>query len=383
VTDLAALDALADRLAAALGERVERDVPFSRLTTYGLGGPAAVLVRAVDERDLAAVARALPPGVPFLTVGRGSNLLVADEGFAGVAILLDGPLADLEIPAPGGPGESSIRAGGGVKLPVLARQAAAAGWGGVEFFAGIPGSVGGAVRMNAGGHGKETVEVLRRAWLVDLGAGGGAAVEQRPVEALDLTYRHSNLGPAHVVVRAEFAVTARPAEECKAEIDEVVRWRRANQPGGNNAGSVFTNPPGDSAGRLIDACGLKGFRVGTAWVSERHANFFQAEPDGQGRATDVVGLVLEVQRRVEVETGVHLVPELRRVAFAGLAGARPGAPEAWPGEDHAALMGASGAHGGLASGGFAAPPGAPSPGSSGAWGPNPMPGRDLLALGGL
>jgi len=205
----------------------------------------------------------------------------------------------------------------------------------VEFFAGIPGSVGGAVRMNAGGHGRETVEVLRRVWLVDLGAGGGAAVEERPVASLDLTYRHSNLGPAQVVVRAEFAVTARPADECKAEIDEVVRWRRANQPGGNNAGSVFTNPPGDSAGRLIDACGLKGFRVGTAWVSERHANFFQAEPDGQGRATDVVNLVLEVQRRVEVETGVHLVPELRRVAFAGLAGARPGAPEAWPGEDHA------------------------------------------------
>jgi UDP-N-acetylmuramate dehydrogenase len=333
------LDAVAARLAAALGERVERDVPFSRLTTYGLGGPAAVLVRAVDESDLTAVARTLPPGVPFLCVGRGSNLLVADEGFAGVAILLEGPLADLEIVAdPTDPGDGTVLAGAGVKLPVLARQAAAAGWGGVEFFAGIPGSVGGAVRMNAGGHGKETVEVLRRAWLVDLGAGGDAAVEERPVASLDLTYRHSNIGPAHVVVRAEFAVTARPAEECKAEIDEVVRWRRANQPGGNNAGSVFTNPPGDSAGRLIDGCGLKGFRVGTAWVSERHANFFQAEPDGRGRASDVVGLVLEVQRRVEVETGVHLVPELRRVAFAGLAGARPGAPEAWPGEDHAATF---------------------------------------------
>ena len=329
------LDAVADRLTAELGERIERDVPFSRLTTYGLGGPAAVLVRATGEADLLAVARTLPPGVPFLSVGRGSNLLVADEGFAGVVVLLDGPLADLGIPQAGGRAEASIRAGGGVKLPVLARQAAAAGWGGVEFFAGIPGSVGGAVRMNAGGHGRETVEVLRRVWLVDLGAGGGAAVEERPVASLDLTYRHSNLGPAQVVVRAEFAVTARPADECKAEIDEVVRWRRANQPGGNNAGSVFTNPPGDSAGRLIDACGLKGFRVGTAWVSERHANFFQAEPDGQGRATDVVNLVLEVQRRVEVETGVHLVPELRRVAFAGLAGARPGAPEAWPGEDHA------------------------------------------------
>jgi UDP-N-acetylmuramate dehydrogenase len=333
------LDTVAERLSAALGERIERDVPFARLTTYGLGGPAAILVRAVDEGDLAAVGRALPPGVPFLCVGRGSNLLVADEGFAGVAVVLEGALADLEIPAAGEPGsQATIRAGAGVKLPVLARQAAAAGWGGVEFFAGIPGSVGGAVRMNAGGHGRETVEVLRRAWLVDLGAGGDTAVEERPVESLDLTYRHSNLGPAQVVVGAEFAVRVRPAEQCKAEIDEVVRWRRANQPGGNNAGSVFTNPPGDSAGRLIDACGLKGFRVGTAWVSERHANFFQAEPDGRGRAADVVALVLEVQRQVEAATGVHLVPELRRVAFAGLAGARPGAPEAWPGEDHAATF---------------------------------------------
>jgi UDP-N-acetylmuramate dehydrogenase len=332
------LDAVAARLSAALGGRVERDVPFTRLTTYGLGGPAAVLVRAVDERDLAAVARALPPGVPFLCVGRGSNLLVADEGFAGVVVALEGPLADLRLPDPNESGQGTVLAGGGVKLPVLARQAAAAGWDGVQFFAGIPGSVGGAVRMNAGGHGKETVEVLQRAWLVDLGAGGDVEVEERPVEALDLTYRHSNVGPAHVVVRAEFAVTARPGEECKAEIDEVVRWRRANQPGGNNAGSVFTNPPGDSAGRLIDACGLKGFRVGTAWVSERHANFFQAEPDGRGRAADVVALVLQVQHQVEAATGVHLVPELRRVAFAGLAGARPGAPEAWPGEDHAATF---------------------------------------------
>jgi UDP-N-acetylmuramate dehydrogenase len=266
---------------------------------------------------------------------------VADEGFAGVAVLLDGPLAELTIvPDPADPGRAVVVAGGGVRLPVLARQAAAAGWGGVEFFAGIPGSVGGAVRMNAGGHGKETVEVLRRAWVVDV-SGGRSDIEERPVGSLDLTYRHSNLGPGHVVVRAEFTVTARPAEECKAEIDEVVRWRRANQPGGNNAGSVFTNPPGDSAGRLIDYCGLKGFRVGTAWVSERHANFFQAEPDGQGRAADVVALVLEVQQRVEAETGVHLVPELRRVAFAGLAGARPGAPQAWPGEDHATLAGTS------------------------------------------
>jgi UDP-N-acetylmuramate dehydrogenase len=348
-----AVETVAARLEVALGRPVERDVPFASLTTYGLGGPAAVLVRARSESDLDAVARSLRPGVPFLCVGRGSNLLVADEGFAGVAVLLDGPLAELSIEADPADRESAVVvAGGGVRLPVLARQASAAGWGGVEFFAGIPGSVGGAVRMNAGGHGKETVEVLRRAWVVDLGAGepGGRGVsprqgrreplptvQERPVGSLQLSYRHSNLGPAHVVVRAEFAVTARPAGECKAEIDEVVRWRRANQPGGNNAGSVFTNPPGDSAGRLIDASGLKGFRVGTAWVSERHANFFQAEPDGRGRAADVVALVLAVQRRVAEDSGITLVPELRRVAFAGMVGARPGAPAAWPGEDHAAI----------------------------------------------
>jgi len=341
MTPSEALEDVAARLEAALDRPVERDVPFASLTTYGLGGPAAVLVRVRQESDLAALARALLPGVPFLCVGRGSNLLVADEGFAGVAVLLDGGLADLAFgpdPAGGGDGARAV-AGGGVRLPVLARQAAAAGWGGLEFFAGIPGSVGGAVRMNAGGHGHETVEVLRRAWVADLSAGGDVA--ERPAASLDLGYRHSNVGPAGVVVRAEFAVSARPPEEARAEIDEVVRWRRANQPGGNNAGSVFTNPPGDSAGRLIDACGLKGFRVGTAWVSERHANFFQAEPDGRGRAADVVALVLEVQRRVAAETGVRLVPELRRVAFAGLAGARPGAPPAWPGEDHAAVAGST------------------------------------------
>jgi UDP-N-acetylmuramate dehydrogenase len=356
------VDEAAARLVSALPGRVERDVPFARLTTYGLGGPAAVLVRATGEVELEALARALPPGVPFLCVGRGSNLLVADEGFAGVAVLLDGPLADLEIvPDRADPARAAVVAGGGVRLPVLARQAAAAGWGGLEFFAGIPGSAGGAVRMNAGGHGRETVEVLRRAWVIDLGVGG-AGVKERTVESLDLTYRHSNLTPAHVVVRAELAVERRASEDCKAEIDEVVRWRRANQPGGNNAGSVFTNPSGDSAGRLIDACGLKGFRVGTAWVSERHANFFQAEPDGRSRAADVVALVLEVQRRVAEATGVTLVPELRRVAFAGQAGARPGAPTAWPGEDHAAVVRAG-------------------PDPSGGWGPNPMPGRASLAGG--
>lgn len=316
----------ADGLEAVLAGRVRREVPFAELTTYRLGGPAAVLVTVGTEGEVTALAGALPAGVPVLVVGRGSNLLVADEGFAGVAILLDGGLAGFDCE------EGRVRAGGGLALPVLARRSAAAGQAGLEFFVGIPGSVGGAVRMNAGGHGRETVEVLERAWTADLARGGG--FRERATGELGLGYRRSSLGPYEVVVAAEFRVAPDAAAACEARIDEVVRWRRANQPGGSNAGSVFTNPPGDSAGRLIDACGLKGLSVGGVRVSERHANFFQAEPGA--RAADVVGLVAEVTRRVEGETGIRLVPELRPVGFAGQPGARPGAPAAWSGEQAAA-----------------------------------------------
>jgi len=306
------------RLEAVLPGRVRRDVPFAELTTYRLGGPAAVLVRLAGAADVEGIAGALD-AVPFLVVGRGSNLLVADEGFAGVALALEGELAGLEV------GADTVVAGGGLALPVLARRTAAAGLTGLEFYVGIPGSVGGTVRMNAGGHGRETVEVLRRAWIADL--AGGGRLEERTAASLELGYRRSALGPAGVVVQAEFTVSGRHPAECEAEIDEIVRWRRANQPGGSNAGSVFTNPPGDTAGRLIDACGLKRLRVGGVRVSERHANFFQADPGA--RAADVVALVLEVQRRVESASGVRLHPELRPAGFAGQPGSRPGAPPAW------------------------------------------------------
>jgi UDP-N-acetylmuramate dehydrogenase len=329
MTTQASLEQVAARLEALLPGHVRRDVPFAELTTYRLGGPAAVLVRLADVAGVEAVAAAVLPGgsggspgvadLPVLVVGRGSNLLVADEGFAGVALVLEGDLAGLEL------GADTVVAGGGLALPVLARRTAAAGLSGLEFYVGIPGSVGGAVRMNAGGHGRETVEVLRRAWVADL--AGDGRLGERTTHSLEFGYRRSALGPTGVVVRAEFTVTRRDPAECEAEVDEIVRWRRANQPGGSNAGSVFTNPPGDAAGRLIDACGLKGLRVGGVRVSERHANFFQAEPGA--RAADVVSLVLEVQRQVEAATGVRLHPELRPVGFAGQPGARPGAPAAW------------------------------------------------------
>ncbi len=304
------LDAIAGRLAAA-GARVEREVPVADLTTYHVGGPLAVLVRAGSAAELGAVAEALAgdPLPPLLVVGRGSNLLVADAGFAGLGLALDGAFDVLDLDAAPG----TIRAGAAVALPVLARRTAAAGATGLEFYVGIPGSVGGAVRMNAGGHGRETAAVLVEAEVADLAAGGVPA--PRAVDDLDLGYRRSALGPSEVVTGASFRVAPGDPAAAEEEVAAIVRWRREHQPGGANAGSVFSNPPGDSAGRLIDSLGLKGLRVGGAVVSPKHANFFQAETGA--RADDVRRLVLEVRRQVRDATGVTLVPELRMVGFEG------------------------------------------------------------------
>ncbi len=295
-------------LDARLPGRVRRDVSSAELTTYRCGGPLAVFVRAEHEDDLAVVAEVLRPvAVPVLVVGRGSNLLVADAGFSGVAITLAGELEQLDIDR----GSARVRAGGGVALPVLARRAAAVGVGGLEFFVGIPGSVGGAVRMNAGGHGADTDEVIVTARVVDLGDGG--AREMGRVE-LGLGYRRSALSPLAVVVGAVFAGRRDEPASCTERVDEIVRWRREHQPGGQNAGSVFTNPPGDAAGRLIEAAGCKGARIGGAVVSEKHANFFVADPGAS--AADVYALMRLVQQRVEGASGVHLEPELRCIGFA-------------------------------------------------------------------
>ena len=302
------LDALADELDARLPGRVARAQPLAELTTYRLGGPLAVVVRVADDAELAAVAELVAKHDPaVLVVGRGSNLLVADSGFEGLGVVLTGTFEELTIDTAAG----RARAGGAVPLPVLARQTAAAGLGGLEFFVGIPGSVGGAVRMNAGGHGRETREVLDRAWVADLRTG--AAPIPRTPDELDLGYRHSDLSATDVVTGAELVGVADDPAACGERIDDVVRWRREHQPGGANAGSVFRNPEGDSAGRLIDAAGLKGLRVGGATVSEKHANFFQADPGAT--AGDVHALVREVQRRVRDDSGVCLQPELHMVGF--------------------------------------------------------------------
>jgi len=298
-----ALDAVAD----ALGARALRDVALGARTTYRVGGPAAVAVDAQDEADLLAVHRALLAAdapVPVVVLGQGSNLLVADAGFAGLVVVLGGGFAWVEV------ADASVRAGGATKLPVVARRAAAAGLRGLEWAVGVPGSVGGAVRMNAGGHGSDMAAVLARCGLFDLATGEAHDVDPA---RLDLGYRRSAVGPAQVVVWASFAVAPGSAGDAEAVVADVVRWRRQHQPGGSNAGSVFTNPPGDSAGRLVEAAGLKGERLGSAQVSLKHANFIQA--DAGGSADDVWRLVQRVRAVVEEHSGVALVPELRVLGF--------------------------------------------------------------------
>ena len=213
MTTPGSLDACASGLEDRLPGAVERDQHVADLTTYRLGGPISVVVRVVDEAGLAAVAAVLASSpVPVLVVGRGSNLLVADQGFPGLGVVLGGTFEAVDVDVDAG----SVLAGGAVALPVLARRTAAAGLAGLEFFVGIPGSVGGAVRMNAGGHGRETRDVLTSAWVLDLGAGGDAHAAARTPDALDLSYRHSNIRPTDVVVRAELRGSADDPEACAA-----------------------------------------------------------------------------------------------------------------------------------------------------------------------
>ncbi len=300
---------MSDRLALVaerLGDRARADVSLAGSTTYRVGwrGRALGPHRRRGRPSTAVTAAVCGSGVDVLVVGRGSNLLVADAGFDGLAVVLGEGFAEVEVSG------TTVTAGGAALLPVVARRTAAAGLTGFEWAVGVPGSIGGAVRMNAGGHGSDMARVLTGVRVLDLANGEDGWV---PAELLDLSYRHSSLGASQLVIRADLGLRAGDVARSEAEIADIVRWRRDHQPGGPNAGSVFTNPPGDSAGRLVEAAGAKGLRVGTAEVSTKHANFIQAD-DG-GRADDVLALMIEVQRRVLDATGVRLAPETRLVGF--------------------------------------------------------------------
>jgi UDP-N-acetylmuramate dehydrogenase len=296
-----------EEAAGILGERALRDVPLGPLTTYRVGGPAALFMEVESVEDLERARQAvMNSGVPVLVVGKGSNLLVADSGFPGLALLMGPAWSDIVVDER----EGVVRAGAGVFLPVLARRTAAAGLTGLEWAVGVPGSVGGAVRMNAGGHGADVSQSLVRFRFVDL--SGGEDGEFGP-ERLRYSYRSSTVAAHHVVVGADFSVAPGDRDVSEARIADIVRWRREHQPGGQNAGSVFTNPPGDSAGRIVDAAGLKGLRRGSAHVSTKHANFIQV--DEGGSAGDVMALICDVQRQVQQGTGTWLDPELRLIGF--------------------------------------------------------------------
>jgi UDP-N-acetylmuramate dehydrogenase len=306
--DADALELALARL-VGLGDAVRRDVALGPMTTYRVGGPAAVYVRVTDRAQLTAVAEAAhASGLPVLVVGRGSNLLVADAGYPGIAI----GLADLDETVDIDATTARVTASAGVALPVLARKTAAAGLSGFEWAVGVPGSIGGAVRMNAGGHGSDMAASLVEVTLFDLAAG---AERTLPAADLGLAFRSSALAPEHVVLDAVLQLQHGDADASARLIGEIVAWRRANQPGGQNAGSVFVNPvPGEvSAGALIDAAGLRGRRLGTATVSDKHANFIQAD-DG-GSADDVLALMTEVRSVVEASSGFRLRSEIKLVGF--------------------------------------------------------------------
>jgi UDP-N-acetylmuramate dehydrogenase len=294
------------------GGLAEQGVALGPLTTYRVGGPATVFVRAGRREDLVRVGLAAQvSGLPVLPIGRGSNMLVADAGFHGIAVSLVDLAEHLEMDAADG----VVTTSAGMSLPVLARKTAASGLTGFEWAVGVPGSIGGAVRMNAGGHGSDMAESLVDVTVVDLAGRPTPSVVKLAAAELGLGFRHSELSPTAVVVEARLQLAPGDRETSERMISEIVAWRRANQPGGQNAGSVFVNPvPGEvSAGELIDAAGLRGLRVGSAHVSTKHANFIQVD-DG-GAADDVRALMGIVRERVHSNSGYLLRSEIRLVGF--------------------------------------------------------------------
>lgn len=305
---MSSLESVIEALVGSLGAKAQPAAPLGALTTYRVGGRAAVLVTAETADDLRTIGDVLSVDgdevVPILVVGRGSNMLVADAGFAGVAVLLGEGLASVDITG------TSVCAGGAAALPVVARRTVAAGLTGFEWAVGVPGSIGGAIRMNAGGHGSDMAASVTGVRVIDLRTGEDGSMQ---VAALEFGYRSSAVRSHQVVVDCTLELALGPSAAGESALGDIVRWRREHQPGGANAGSVFTNPRGESAGRLIDEAGLKGYRLGSAEISTKHANFIQSDPDGS--ADDIAALMAEIRRRVVESAGVDLHAETHLVGF--------------------------------------------------------------------
>src|SRR3989440_9237879 len=284
---------------------IERDFPLARLTTIRTGGPAERFARAASLDALEQlVAWAAAEGLEVGVVGSGSNLLVADAGVRGLVVKLEKELSDVKLR------DTHVLCGGGARLPAVSARVAQAGLTGLEFGVNIPGTVGGAVKMNANAYGGELDRVLE--WVDVVGAAGS---DRRPPERLGFSYRRSNLQPGEVVARASFALAEADSAEVKATLAEMRTMRRAAQPSGiKTFGSTFKNPDepgaeGRTAGQLLDAAGCRGLQEGGARFSEKHAHF--VENRGDATTPDAMALMAEGRRRVRERFGVTLRPEVQ------------------------------------------------------------------------
>ena len=284
---------------------VQADYPLARLTTVRTGGGADWFARPASAEELVEMLRwAEAEGQAVGLIGSGSNLLVADDGFHGLALKLDGDLATIERDG------DAILCGGGARLPSAAAKAAGWGLSGLEFGINIPGTAGGAVRMNANAYGGELARVLD--W-VEVSTAAGS--ERRAPDRLGFSYRRSNLRPGEVVSRARFRLRPGDPEAIRATLATMRERRREAQPSGiKTFGSTFKNPEderaeGRSAGQLLEAAGCRGLRHGGARFSEKHANF--VENTGEASTADVLELMAEGRRRVHAEFGIELEPEVQ------------------------------------------------------------------------
>ena len=296
---------MADVTRGLRGELRERE-PMARHVTWRAGGAVRVAYFPADLDDLVAFMRGLRQDEPVMFVGLGSNLLVRDRGYDGTVVFTHAALKSLRMEADG-----SIYAEAGVAAPKVARFAANYAREGAEFLAGVPGTVGGALAMNAGCYGGETWNLVARVRTLDR----SGELRTRPPQDFSVSYRHAGLRSAtdEWFMAAWFTLAPGDAEASRQRIKELLEKRIASQPLQlPNCGSVFRNPNGDHAARLIEAAGLKGLRIGGAQVSEKHANFI-VNADGAGSATDIERLIDEVQARVKAHCGVELTREVRIV----------------------------------------------------------------------
>jgi UDP-N-acetylmuramate dehydrogenase len=299
-------DKVRERIGAIGGEAVGYNIPMSRYTSFGVGGNAEAVFRAKSIEGLRQMLGYLTgEEIPYLVVGHGSNLLVGDEGIRGVVIVLNGDLASIE---PQVDGEPHLRAGAGIALNTLVNFCTEQGLCGLEFLAGIPGTLGGGLAMNAGAWGKEIKDVISEITILT----PAGSVQSKSGDDLRFRYRGLDLPEGGIIVNSSLSLSLDSPSAVKKRVISYTDDRHKRQPAGmRSAGSVFKNPEGDYAGRLIEAAGLKGRRVGGAMISTKHANFIVNT--GAASAADIQALMDLAMETVREMFDVELIPEIRRV----------------------------------------------------------------------